>query len=729
MRVLAEQTYREAILWLNKLGLLAGKAEIRDGKVLSYDPLAGPDNHELIRVHLLMGGEDARDWDAWPDRDAILIGTQDMLLSRALNRGYAMSRYRWPLAFGMLNSDCQWVMDEIQLMGSGLSTTAQLQAFRRLLGTEMRAHSTWMSATADLDWVSTVDFDPALDLGPKLALSEEDLAHAVVRQRLEARKLLLPSCQASKDGRAEAEAILAAHVTGTRTLVVVNTVKRALALREAVAKKKPAARLVLLHSRFRSSDRAKALEGLLAEPSGPGTIAITTQVVEAGVDVSARTLFTDLAPWASLVQRFGRCNRKGEFAEAQIHWFDLDTTKTSGCAPYEAGELDASRARLGTLDDAAPGQLPGLDPTAPPLQVIRRPDLMDLFDTTPDLAGADVDISRWIREADDHDVQVFWRDLGDEAPGPEQAGPRREELCSVSIWEFKEFLKATKAWRWDAIDQRWQRAQLRDIYPGTVVMLPLLAGGYDGQMGWTGNRKHIPAAVPSTVSTVPERNDGDPDSLAPWLTLAEHTDMVVAEANSLMGALSLTSRGWAQDFQFACRWHDAGKAHPVFQASLARDGAPPMAGQVWAKSPATIMRHERPGFRHELASGLAILLNGGSDLATYLASSHHGKVRLGLRSLPHESTPPDPQARFARGVWEGDTLQSADLGGGATLPLTEIALSYMDMGLSPETGPSWAERMLDLLHHPEHGPFRLAFREGLLRVADWRGSANGVTHA
>ena len=79
-----------------------------------------------------MGGEDAGSWDLFAEKDAILIGTQDMLLSRALNRGYGMSRYRWPMHFGLLNSDCLWVIDEVQLMGCGLATTTQLQGFRQL---------------------------------------------------------------------------------------------------------------------------------------------------------------------------------------------------------------------------------------------------------------------------------------------------------------------------------------------------------------------------------------------------------------------------------------------------------------------------------------------------------------------------------------------------------------------------------------------------------------------
>ena len=35
------------------------------------------------------------------------------------------------MEFGLLNQDCLWTLDEIQLMDVGLATTAQLQAFRR----------------------------------------------------------------------------------------------------------------------------------------------------------------------------------------------------------------------------------------------------------------------------------------------------------------------------------------------------------------------------------------------------------------------------------------------------------------------------------------------------------------------------------------------------------------------------------------------------------------------
>ncbi len=77
MRTPVEQTQAAAQAWLRNLG-----------------------QDTDVRVHILMGGEEAENWDIYAEHDAILIGTQDMLLSRALNRGYGISRYRWPMHVG-----------------------------------------------------------------------------------------------------------------------------------------------------------------------------------------------------------------------------------------------------------------------------------------------------------------------------------------------------------------------------------------------------------------------------------------------------------------------------------------------------------------------------------------------------------------------------------------------------------------------------------------------------
>ena len=110
-------------------------------------------------VHIAMGGEDSGEWFLYPERPAILIGTQDMLLSRALNRGYGSGRARWPVEFGLLNQDALWVMDEVQLMDVGLATSAQLQSFRETdRERSLRpCHTWWMSATLQPDWLRSVD--------------------------------------------------------------------------------------------------------------------------------------------------------------------------------------------------------------------------------------------------------------------------------------------------------------------------------------------------------------------------------------------------------------------------------------------------------------------------------------------------------------------------------------------------------------------------------------------
>src|SRR5260370_19028408 len=134
MRVLVEQTRDEAHKWLSNIGL-----------------------SKAVGIHVLMGGEEKEDWDLDPEKPAILIGTQDMLLSRALNRGYGMGRFRWPMHFALVNNDCLWVLDEIQLMGVGLAPSTQLQAFRDSLGTFGAVKTCWMAARRLPRWLACVE--------------------------------------------------------------------------------------------------------------------------------------------------------------------------------------------------------------------------------------------------------------------------------------------------------------------------------------------------------------------------------------------------------------------------------------------------------------------------------------------------------------------------------------------------------------------------------------------
>ena len=150
MRTLVEQTADAVKGWFGKLA---------EADVASRLPR--PED-----VHVLMGGVDADGWLETPERPALLVGTQDMLLSRALMHGYASSRALWPMEFALLHEDAQWVFDEVQLMGAGRATSAQLEAFRRSDADRAQregrppgspSRSLWISATLDPRWLATVD--------------------------------------------------------------------------------------------------------------------------------------------------------------------------------------------------------------------------------------------------------------------------------------------------------------------------------------------------------------------------------------------------------------------------------------------------------------------------------------------------------------------------------------------------------------------------------------------
>jgi CRISPR-associated endonuclease/helicase Cas3 len=293
MRVLVEQVWNVVDKALDALGL----------------PV------DQVGRHLLIGGSADRDWVRHPERPAVLVGTVDMLMSRALNRGYAAGRSRWPMEFGLLNADCLWVLDETQLMGVATTTAAQLEGLRERLGTWRRCHTIWMSATLDARSLVTVDRPR---VGEEVALGTED-ATGELGRRLRARKVL-----ERRDGD-PAAVVLAEHAPGTLTLVVHNTVSAAADTHRRLSRRPPAGNpdLVLLHSRFRPPDRHRLTERLTAPVPPEGRVICATQVVEAGVDVSACLLVTEVAPWSSIVQRLGRCNRRGELEAGLVRWLEV----------------------------------------------------------------------------------------------------------------------------------------------------------------------------------------------------------------------------------------------------------------------------------------------------------------------------------------------------------------------------------------------------------------------
>jgi CRISPR-associated endonuclease/helicase Cas3 len=690
-----------------------------------------------LRIHVLMGGEPPQrddDWRRFPDADQILIGTIDMLLSRALNRGYAESRFMWPVSFGLLNNDCRWVLDEVQLMGPARVTSAQLDGLRSKLGTALPCETIWASATLDRE--SLVSFDRP-DLGAVLTLSAAD-RRGPLAKRLRAEKRVervdLTATRSTHLAHDIAAAVAAAHRPGSRSIVVLNRVETAQSValwldRLVAGGDEP--EVVLLHSRFRPPERRRRIEeALAAVPAGPGRIVVATQVIEAGVDVSSSLLATETAPFSSIVQRLGRCNRAGECsAGATVLWLDRGELDAKQAAPYDPADLSAAReALLGLVgSSASPEALTALDVAEQreTWSVLRRRHLTDLFDTSPDLSGLDVDVSRFIRADDERTVSVFFRS----EPSIDAPRAERQELVAVPIASLGE----RRAWIHDHVDGLAVRARGRAIRPGATVILDADDGGYDEHLGWL-PADRAPVTPLGPVGRQPaDATVADPDSAAGrWIALADHLVDTERAARSLvaaLGALDLPPAA-TEAVVAAAALHDVGKAHPIFQERLlatAGDDRKRLASAIWAKSARRAGRlPDDRRFRHELAAAVALLgLNGSlpfsnssADLTCYLIAAHHGKVRLVVRPAPEEVLPADAPSgtRVVLGVVDGETLPALDTPHGR-LPATTLALDVLD------AQPSWTSRACALRDDPALGPFRLAFLEALVRVADWRASA------
>jgi CRISPR-associated endonuclease/helicase Cas3 len=611
-----------------------------------FDALKATKPELEVGVHRLMGGAIEDKWVRQPDEPWVLVGTQDQLLSRALNRGYAMSRFEWPVHFGFLNNDCRWIIDEVQLMGPGLWTTSQLDWMRRRRFPSLKpCLTTWMSATVGTSFLSTTDRtrEGLGEASPEQVALEGELTIALKGDQnlqwwrdakrpvewwrptaSDAKTTGARTRGATKSGAVTPEAIATAvtekHEAGTLSLVICNTVDMARDVFRALAS---VDHKVLLTSRFRREDRARHEQRLLEFDTNrksdklpkddPGLICVSTQVVEAGVDISAHRLWTELAPWPSMLQRLGRLNRKGDDRDA--HAWVWETPKASGrgkserIGPYEAADIERARklvnaiaplsqqkpfaeaiADLSTQCSKEIGE--ALQPKPSPLP--RALDVHGLFSTERDVHGGFTDVSAFVRGTDpDLDVTVFWRDWsGDNPPrGDDLDGPLLEpaqEGCPVSFARVQKMLESSKgkAWLWDDEADRWERVQHWDIRPGMLVMLKRDVGGYDTTEGWTGDKSNALAEVPRAGRGATLRDDAWTE-IGYWSKLEDHLKDARGEAEKLCDALGLRD---GEEPCPVCKnlslphdkgrcapraavveasgLHDLGKAHPQWQAAL-----------------------------------------------------------------------------------------------------------------------------------------------------------------
>ncbi|MBL7818851.1 MAG: CRISPR-associated helicase Cas3' [Saprospiraceae bacterium] len=126
-----------------------------------------------------------------------------------------------------------------------------------------------------------------------------------------------------RGGLLRVEPIEEALKAGKKVLVVCNTVKKAQTIYKAL--KSPKWKSVLLHSAFNGKDRNTHEGNLKAgekDKENPIKLLVGTQAIEVSLDIDYDIIFTELAPFDALIQRFGRVNRKREKGICEVHVFE-----------------------------------------------------------------------------------------------------------------------------------------------------------------------------------------------------------------------------------------------------------------------------------------------------------------------------------------------------------------------------------------------------------------------
>lgn len=279
-----------------------------------------PNYNKLYNKHLtvtIQTGEDAGDPEFKGD---LIFTTIDQALSRFLNYPYGVSKRKANLNAAAVMG-AYLVFDEFHLLDPTSTLPTTLAMLKMLKGV-----TPFILMTATFSATMLDELAKELDAEVIPATREERAALRDLPSQRKTRRYTISAEPLA------AERVLQVHegLTERRSIVICNTVARARAMFDELMRQSPETEVILLHSQFLPADRKAAQERLVAlfgkeaDRRVGSAIAVATQAIEVGVDITSAALHTELAPANAIIQRAGRCARyTGESGDVTIYRYSL----------------------------------------------------------------------------------------------------------------------------------------------------------------------------------------------------------------------------------------------------------------------------------------------------------------------------------------------------------------------------------------------------------------------
>ena len=765
-RAIVDQTAGEIRAWVDRIAALPALAD-------EFERCSAFPSDRPVRLGVLRGGQaDDGEWRVDPARPAVVVGTVDMIGSRILFSGYGDGRSRRPMHAGLLGHDSIVMLDEAHLSPA---MKALLRDVERIQGHSkfrtMTLSATGADASAVLSLSAKDEDDPAVRR--RLRAVKTPRFHPVEKPADRIGEI----CERAAAHRTGSVAVFVRTVADAGKIakkLIGKFGAERVALLTGRLRGKERAELAagavwkrFLPSRDRDTDT-------------PSVYLVTTSAGEVGVDLDADHAVMDLATLDSMIQRLGRVNRSG-LGEAKVSVVHTkkEAEKPDETPKTPRQRFDAARAKtleeLQRLSDLSPATLRSIEkrtleecsaPSSRPARL--HAEVVEAFAATSAVLQLPP-VSVYLRGVSDPEPPesfLLWRR---EVPDLVRLG---ENTAREALAFFRpsadEIARAPERDARDVIESALRRRDgtglpLIVIEPGgdvfakvlknesdiplldyATVVLPTTAGGlkpsglpsesaedevYDvgdgddrrryvepsanGKEGEDGNGEGEEARpdwldgatelqIPIPLHDVDEDDaeerflvyalrrpdpalqtgEGDLTRLgASTQTVDEHCSLVGDDARRIGAALFSRGAPETEALETAGRWHDRGKARRVWQ----RAAGAPTDGPPLAKSTKGRLRPELfGGYRHEFGSLVEAEREipadaPNRDLVLHLIAAHHGWARPGF---------PNPRQ------WDPDA------------PTTS------NRKLAIETARRFARLQA------EHGPWRLAWLEALLKAAD-----------